>query len=298
MQAEKMRGVYPILVTPFDENSQIDETSLRNLIDFNLAAGVHGLGVALGSEVFKLSEAERERVTRIVVDQVRGRVPVVINTGAAGTDLAVFYSQAAQANGADALMVMPPTFMPVGPAENIDYFGAISAAVEIPIFIQDTSSAPVPPALARQIAERCEWVRYVKVESLPITAKVADMVAKAGDRLVVFGGGGGTYFIEEMQRGSVGTMPFCTQPEAFVEIWNLYQSGNEEAARDVFNRTVLPVNRIAAQGAGLFYHIHKEILRQRGVIRTATVRGPAPAMDELTRQDLQRVIDQCYPQRF
>ena len=297
MQAEKMRGVYPILVTPFDENSQIDETSLRNLIDFNLAAGVHGLGVALGSEVFKLSEAERERVTRIVVDQVRGRVPVVINTGAAGTDLAVFYSQAAQANGADALMVMPPTFMPVGPAENIDYFGAISAAVEIPIFIQDTSSAPVPPALARQIAERCEWVRYVKVESLPITAKVADMVAKAGDRLVVFGGGGGTYFIEEMQRGSVGTMPFCTQPEAFVEIWNLYQSGNEEAARDVFNRTVLPVNRIAAQGAGLFYHIHKEILRQRGVIRTATVRGPAPAMDELTRQDLQRVIEPGYPPR-
>jgi 4-hydroxy-tetrahydrodipicolinate synthase len=293
-----MRGVYPILVTPFDENSQLDETSLRNLIDFNLAAGVHGLGVALGSEVFKLSEAERERVTRIVVDQVRGRVPVVINTGAAGTDLAVFYSQAAQANGADALMVMPPAFMPVGPTEIIDYFGAISAAVDIPIFIQDTSSAPVPPALARQIAERCEWVRYVKVESLPITAKVADMVAKAGDRLVVFGGGGGTYFIEEMQRGSVGTMPFCTQPEAFVEIWNLYQSGNEEAARDVFNRTVLPVNRITAQGAGLFYHIHKEILRQRGVIRTAKVRGPAPAMDELTRQDLQRVIDECYPQRF
>lgn len=298
MQADTMRGVYPILVTPFDENSQLDETSLRNLIDFNLAAGVHGLGVALGSEVFKLSEAERERVTRIVVDQVRGRVPVVINTGAAGTDLAVFYSQAAQANGADALMVMPPAFMPVGPTEIIDYFGAISAAVDIPIFIQDTSSAPVPPALARQIAERCEWVRYVKVESHPITAKVADMVAKAGDRLVVFGGGGGTYFIEEMQRGSVGTMPFCTQPEAFVEIWNLYQSGNEEAARDVFNRTVLPVNRIAAQGAGLFYHIHKEILRQRGVIRTAKVRGPAPAMDELTRQDLQRVIDECYPQRF
>ena len=294
MQADTMRGVYPILVTPFDENARLDETSLRDLIDFNLAAGVHGLGVALGSEVFKLTEAEREQVTRIVVDQAAGRVPVVINTGAAGTDLAVFYSQAAQANGADALMVMPPAFMPVGPAEVIDYFRAVSAAVDIPIFIQDTSSAPVPPALALQIAEQCEWVRYVKVESLPITAKVADMVANVGDRLVVFGGGGGTYFIEELQRGSVGTMPFCTQPEAFVEIWNLYQSGNEAAAREVFNTTILPVNRITAQGAGLFYHVHKEILRQRGIIRTAKVRGPAPAMDDMTRQDLQRVIDQLY----
>ncbi len=82
--------------------------------------------------------------------------------------------------------------------------------------------------------------------------------------------------------------------DRFVEIWNLVQSGNEKAARDVFNRMVLPVNRIAAQGAGLFYHVHKEILRQRGISRTAKVRGPAPSMDELTRRDLQRVIDQCY----
>ena len=50
MQSSPMRGVYPILVTPFDEDSRIDEESLRRLIEFNLDAGVHGLGVALGSE--------------------------------------------------------------------------------------------------------------------------------------------------------------------------------------------------------------------------------------------------------
>lgn len=295
MQTDIMQGVFPILITPFDEDSQIDEDSLRRLVAFNLDAGVHGLGVALGSEVFKLSEAERERVTRIVVDQVGGRVPVVINTGAAGTDLAVYYSQTAERNGANALMIMPPAFMPTGPDEVREYFRAISRAVSIPIFIQDTSSAPVSPNLARQIAEECEWVRYIKVESLPVTAKVADMVSKAGDQLVVFGGAGGNYFIEELRRGSVGTMPFCTQPEAFVEIWNLYQRGDEAAAREVFNRKLLPVSRIAGQGVGLFYQVHKEILRQRGVIRTAKVRSPAPAMDELTRQDLQRVIEELYP---
>jgi dihydrodipicolinate synthase/N-acetylneuraminate lyase len=295
MPTDLMQGVFPILITPFDEHSQIDEDSLRRLVEFDLDAGVHGLGVALGSEVFKLSEAERERVTRIVVDQVRGRVPVVINTGAAGTDLAVYYSRTAERNGANALMIMPPAFMPTGPDEVREYFRAISGAVSLPIFIQDTSSAPVSPTLARQIAEECEWVRYIKVESLPVTAKVADMVSQAGDQLVVFGGAGGNYFVEEMRRGSVGTMPFCTQPEAFVEIWNLYQRGDEAAAREVFNRKLLPVSRIAAQGVGLFYQVHKEILRQRGVIRTAKVRSPAPAMDELTRQDLQRVIDELYP---
>ena len=101
MATATMRGVFPILVTPFDERGQIDEDSLRSLVEFNVGAGVHGLGVALGSEIFKLSEAERDHVTRIVVDQVRGRVPVVINTGAAGTDLAVHYSRAEEEDGHD-----------------------------------------------------------------------------------------------------------------------------------------------------------------------------------------------------
>ena len=66
MQADTMRGVFPSLVTPSDEESWIDEESLRGLVELNLQADVHRLGVAPGSEVFKLSEAERKQVTRIV----------------------------------------------------------------------------------------------------------------------------------------------------------------------------------------------------------------------------------------
>jgi dihydrodipicolinate synthase/N-acetylneuraminate lyase len=291
-----MRGVFPILVTPFDEAGRIDEASLRQLVEFNVTAGVHGLGVALGSEIFKFSEAERDHVTRIVVDQVRGRVPVVINTGAPGTDLAVLYSRAAEANGADALMIIPPSFMPASPPEVLDYYRAISAAVNIPIFLQDTPAAPIAPGLARQIAESCEWVRYIKVETLPIVVKVADMVNTAGDQLVVFGGAGGGYFIEEMRRGSVGTMPFCSQPEAFVEVWNRFQAGDEAGARAVFDRTIAPINRLAAQGSGIFYHVHKELLRHRGIIDTATVRSPAPPVEAMTQRELAQVLEELYPQ--
>jgi 4-hydroxy-tetrahydrodipicolinate synthase len=167
--------------------------------------------------------------------------------------------------------------------------------VSIPIFIQDTASAPVSSALARQIAEACEWVRYIKVESPPLVAKVADMAARAGDLLAIFGGAGGNYFIEELGRGAVGTMPFCSQPEAFVAIWNLFQSGDERGAREVFNRTILPINRMHEHGMGLYYHIHKEILRRRGVIRSSKVRSPAPPVDELVDHELQRLIGELYP---
>ncbi len=294
MVQQSMQGVVPILVTPFDEQARVDDESLAKLVEFNIAAGVHGLGVALGSEVFKLCEAERDHVTRVVVRAVGGRVPVVVNTGAPGTDLAVLYSQAAEANGADALMIIPPAFMPAGAGEVRAYYRALSSAVSIPIFLQDTPAAPIGPGLARQIADECEHVRYIKVETPPVTSKVADMVAHGGERLVVFGGAGGGYFIEELRRGSRGTMPFCSQPEAFVAVWSACQAGDFTAARELFDRAIAPINRIAAQGNGIFYHVHKELLRQRGIIRTAIVRSPAPPVDPSTQRELDEAIELLY----
>jgi dihydrodipicolinate synthase/N-acetylneuraminate lyase len=294
MSTRSMRGVFPILVTPFDDRSRVDEESLQRLVEFNVEAGVHGLGVALGSEVFRLSEPERHQVTRLVVEQARGRVPVVINSGAQGTDVAVHYSRMAEEAGADALMVMPPTFVPAGPEEVHEYFHAISAAVRIPIFIQDAGSPPVPASLARQIAAESECVRYIKVERTPLPDTVAEAVITAGDLITVFGGAGGDHLLAELRCGSQGTMPSCSQPEAFVEVWNRVQIGDGPGARAVFDSRIAPINRIAARGWSAFYHTHKEILRQRGIIRTARVRGPIPPMDEPSAQELQAVIGQLY----
>jgi len=295
MATDRMQGVFPILVTPFDDKGRIDEDGLVALIEFNLAAGVHGIGVAIGSEMFKFNEAERAKVTRCVIETTRKRVPVVINTGAGGTDLAVYYSSTAEDAGADALMIMPPAFLPAGPAEVVDYFRAISAAVSIPIFLQDTPVAPISPGLALRIAEECEHVRYIKVETLPVTAKVADMVGSVGERLTVFGGAGGGYFIEELRRGSRGTMPFCSQPSAFVGVWDLFRQGDERRARALFDRTIMPVNRLAAQGADIFYHVHKQLLVRQGIIRSATVRGPTVSVDDITRREIAILLDDLYP---
>jgi 4-hydroxy-tetrahydrodipicolinate synthase len=166
--------------------------------------------------------------------------------------------------------------------------------VDLPIFIQDTPATPVSGTLALRIAEQCEHVRYIKVESAPPPYKVGQAVAQAGDRLTVFGGSGGSYFVEEMRRGSVGTMPGCSQPEVFVEVWDAFQSGNEDAAREAIYRWVLPVNRLASQAPGAFYHVHKEILRRRDIIRTAKVRGPVMPLDAATERELQQTFDELY----
>lgn len=290
-----IEGVVPILITPFFDDGRIDEASLRSLIDFNVDAGIHGLGVALGSEVFKFSEAERAEIVRIVVSQTNKRVPVIINTGAAGTHLAVQHAIAAEKGGADALMIMPPTFFPVGADEIFDYYSAIDAAVSIPMILQDIPQAPISPGLALRLADNCKNIKYIKVETLPMTQKVADMAKAVTGRLTIFGGAGGVYFIEELRRGARGTMPFCSQPAEYVAVWNLFNSGDEKGARKVFNDAFIGMNRLGGQGGDLFYHAHKQLLVRRGIIRTAHVRSPTMKIDPLTQREIDDVLAEIVP---
>ena len=295
MTQSTIEGVVPVLVTPFHLDGSIDAPSLARLIDYNVAAGVHGLGIAIGSEIFKLDESERRRMTELVVAHVAGRVPVVVNTGASGTDIAVAYSRSAEQAGADALMVMPPFFLPVGPAEILDYYRRISAAVSVPIILQDIPQAPIPPGLALRIADACPNVTAIKIETLPLTTKVADMMAAAASRLTIFGGAGGGYFIEEMRRGARGTMPFCSQPAAFVEVWNRFRNGDERGARKLFDAAFSAINRLAVQNNDLFFHVHKQLLVRQGVIRTAHVRSPTVAVDDLTQREIDALLAELAP---
>ena len=283
MQGDKIQGIVPILVTPFEPDGAIDTKSLANLVEFNIAAGVHGLGVAIGSEVFKLNEAERATVIRCVVETAQGRVPIIINTGASGTDLAVHYSKAAEDAGADAVMVIPPYFMPAGADEIVDYYRRISNAIGIPIVLQDVPQAPISPGLALRLAKGA-------------TVSASDISgAMAGEALTIFGGAGGSYFIEELRRGSHGTMPFCSQPADFVAVWNLYHQGDEHQARAVFDARIMAVNRLAAQAGDIFYHVHKQLLVRQGVIRTASVRSPTMRIDPVTQREIDDLLADLVP---
>lgn len=77
-QQDKYRGVWPVMLTPFDDKREIDWESLKKLIDWYINAGVHGLFAnCQSSEMFYLSQAESMQLTRFVLDYVDGRVPVV-----------------------------------------------------------------------------------------------------------------------------------------------------------------------------------------------------------------------------
>ncbi|MCH8062939.1 MAG: dihydrodipicolinate synthase family protein [Chloroflexi bacterium] len=285
-----MRGVYPILSMPFDAQDRIDIEDLQREVEWCVRQGVHGLGIALASEIFKLSESERDQVTRVVVEQVNGRVKVVVNTGAQGSGLAVQYSRRAEELGADAVMVTPPSAMPATPDETKRYFRRISDSVDVPIFIQDVSTAPVPPGLAVQIARESENACYIKAETPPTAPRVAEVKALGGDVLIVFGGAWGYFYLEELRRGSVGTMPGAVIPEVFTMVWDLFQDGKDLEATRLFNR-YLPLIKSFGQGFGIAAYLAKEVLRIRGVFKAAHVRHPAAKPDDLAFKEIRQLVE-------
>jgi 4-hydroxy-tetrahydrodipicolinate synthase len=284
-----MRGIFPILITPFDQHEHVDVDSLRSVVDFTIGAGVHGLGIALGSEILKLTDAERTQVISVVVDQTRGRVPIVVNSGAQASLTAALFSQQAEGLGAAAVMCLPPS--PVSASEARSYFKAISDVVRIPVFIQDTLTNPVSAGLIRQIAQESDNVRYAKVESPPQPTQVQAAVTASAGLVGIFGGAGGTYLLDELRRGAIGSMPWPSQPQAFVKIWDAWQAGDERQASNVHEREIAPLALLSSAGLRLGHTVHKEILRRRGVIACALVRAPSDPLDEITTRELDALCD-------
>ncbi len=286
-----LEGVVAILLTPFDHKERVGVESLQREVEFNIHSGVKGLGVALGSEILKLTESERDLVIRTVVNQVRGRVPVVVNTGAQGTAVAIFYSKRAEELGADAIMVSPPFTSSLSGDALVSYYRDISQAVGLPIVIQDHPSGPVPPSLLPRIVQECPKALFCKVEVAPTPRRVAQAVQEAGGKLKVLGGAGGLRFISELRRGAIGTMPFASQPSAFVRVLEAFRRGRPGKASNILRTEVIPLFHLVAKQPDLVLWVQKELLVRKNIFKTACVRSPSGQPDDATREKINAVIE-------
>jgi dihydrodipicolinate synthase/N-acetylneuraminate lyase len=293
MAYKKIDGVIPILQTPYDANGNIDTDNLRREIDFNIDAGVDGMGIALASEVQLFNESERDLLVKTVVDQTNGRVPVVMNTGALGTDLAVFYSKRAEELGVDAVMLTPPGsgFGVSNPETVRQYFKEIANSVNVSVALQDVQFAQVPPQMVADLAAALPNIVACKMETPPTPARIAETVDAVQGKVTVLGGGGATFLMEELSRGSTGTMPFSTTPVEFVEIFALYKKGDIDGAANVFQTRIAPLCHLVSQAPGLAIGFHKQILKKRGIFESAQVRQPAAKPDKHTQRDIDELLE-------
>lgn len=287
-----LKGIVPILLTPFDSNGNIDKSSLCNEIEFCIHTGVDGLGIALGSEIYKLNEKERFEILDIVITSVQDRIPIIINTSAASNKIAIEYSVQAEKQGAYAVMIMPPSFMPIGQEEIFEYYTDILKSINIPLILQDIPQSPISKQLALRINNENVNAKYIKVESLPTVPRISSMYKNLKHKFNIFGGAGGNYFLEELKRGACGTMPFASQSKEFVEVFKKYNIGEKTAAKDIFDRLIAPVNRLGSTNYDIYFHIQKQILVKKGIIKNSFVRQPTLKIDNLMQEEINILIEE------
>lgn len=286
-----IRGIVPIVNTPFHDDGTLDLASQRRLVRFLVESGAHALGLfGNASEGYTLTEEERRILLRVIVKEVDGRVPLVVSSGHTGTDAAVWLSKEAQDAGAAALMVLPPYYMKTDGDGLLFYFDAISKAVSIPIMVQDApamTGVTMSPELLARLGREVEHVKLVKVEAPPTAGKIARLHALADGSLELLGGLNGHFLLEELERGAVGTMPGCDMTDAFLRVWQLWTDGDREAAWREFDR-MLPLIRYELQ-PGMGVAVMKRNLCDAGIIASARVRHPTRTLDAMDIADVRRL---------
>ena len=286
-------GVFSVLPTPFAPSGDVDQDSLRRVIDLFLADGVNGF-TALGvtSEVARLTEAERDLVLDTVLAHVNGRVPVVAGTTADGLRTCVEYSRRARQAGAAAVMISPPRMPKINSDAVARHFTDVSAAVDLPIIVQDyppISGYAMEPALLARIAREVPAARTIKLEDPPTPFKTSRILEQTNDLDVrIFGGLGGVFLLEELMAGAAGAMTGFAFPALLVEIVSLFRDGRVNDAAEVFYRSVALMRFEFQEGIGMA--IRKEVLKRRGAIAHAGIRPPGGQLDRATREALDRVM--------
>jgi len=286
------RGVFTIPCTPFTDTGALDLASLRSEIAFCVDAGAHGIVAPVAaSEAWTLTDEERRTVAEVLVETVAGRIPVVIGVSTGSAEASIIFARHAAAIGADAVIALPPSGPPASLEAIFAAFQKLSAAVTIPIFVQNIDppyGTRLPAAFVARLVRELEHVSWVKEETMPPGHAISAEIALAGTDLHgVMGGIAGRYLLDEVRRGACGTMPACEVTDVHVLIWEALAAGDERRARELFNR-LLPLLNYEARTLG----VCKAILVRRGVIATDYMRQHAGnPLDELDRRELDAILD-------
>ena len=293
MSVAELQGCIPILCTPFLEDGAIDYESLERQVDWVIGEGASGVAtLALASEGYKLTEAERDEVSQVVVARIAGRVPVVISADGAGTEIAIDRARKAEQAGASAVMVLPPSFVMPSPDSLRDYYVRVGRAVSIPVVIQDApqlTGVAMGPVLWAELAEAVDTIRYVKAEGVPQGQTLSETIDRSGERLRVFCGWGGLSMIDALERGAVGSMPAANFTRLFAEIQRLWAGGDRADAEARF-QSELPFVLWAMQSLDFSVRSCKTELAARDVFRTRELRQPWNALDAIAEDQLRRFI--------
>lgn len=294
-------GVIPPVCTPLTEDHEVDVPSLERLLAFLLESGVHGVFM-LGStsETTTLTDTQRATVIDVAVRTVGGQVPVLAGVIDPGTARTIGHARLAASLGVDGLVATGPFYIHPSPAEIIDHYRALHAAVDVPVFAYDIPQnagtkldRPTILALARQdlvIGIKDSSGNDANFRGIVLDTRDIDgFSVLTGSELTVDGA---------LAMGAHGVVPGLgnVDPAGFVRIFDAVRRGDVDLARAEQER-VYQLFGIARQ-AGDSNAGHtaaaiggfKTALMLRGVIATNVTGRPMTRLGTDATERIRRIL--------
>lgn len=291
------RGVFLITVTPFTDDGALDLESTDRMVDFALDCGVTGLTVlGIMGEATKLTADESRVFVKRVLARVAGRVPVVVGASAPGFAPMRELTESVMAQGAAGVMVAPPHTLR-SDDQIVAYFEMVQATLgdSVPWVLQDhpvATGVQMSTRVILRIIENAPGCVMLKHEDCPGLAKLSAIRAASEHGTarrvsILTGNGGGLFLTEELLRGADGAMTGFAWPEMMVGVCEAHAAGDADRAQDLFD-AYLPLARYEQQ-PGIGLAVRKHILAARGVIASAHIRRPGPALSAADVEDIVRL---------
>ncbi|HRE38525.1 MAG TPA: dihydrodipicolinate synthase family protein [Chitinophagaceae bacterium] len=288
--AFEWKGVFPALLTPFNQNEELDLQMYEKNLQAQLDAGVHGIiiGGSLG-EASTITEKEKEELTEFSVEYINGKIPVILNIAESTTKEAIQQAANAKRWGADGLMLLPPMRYKTDDRETITYFKAVAHSTDLPIMIYNNPvdyKIDTRPDMFDELVE-CANITALKESSRDVT-NLTRMKNRFGDRFKILCGVD-TLAMEELCLGADGWVAGLVDafPRETVAIYNLVKNGIIEEATKIY-RWFMPL---------LELDIHPKLVQYIKLAATQTgigseyVRAPRLLLEGEERERILKVIN-------
>jgi 4-hydroxy-tetrahydrodipicolinate synthase len=295
---ESAKGVYIIAATPFTDAGALDLESTDTMTDYYMRVGCDGMTIlGVMGEAPKLAPEESVQFAERVLKRVAGRIPVIVGVSAPGMGVMKALTDKVMAMGAAGVMIAPNAGLKTDEAIEAYYAAAIKTiGTNVPVVLQDypaLTGVNMSIGCVNRLLKNHESIKVLKHEDIPGHRKLSKVRAAeaSGDRkrrVSILVGNTALYFVQELRRGADGANTGFAYPEMLVEVCRKFFAGDDQGAEDLYD-LYLPVVRHEQQ-PGIGLALRKEILRRRGVIKSAHVRAPGMMLDADDHKELDGLL--------
>lgn len=289
MNKAPFKGVIAYPITPFDQEEKVDISLFKTLVERLVISGSHGIAPLGSTGVLPyLTDEEKEAITEATIQQVAGRVPILVGVSNLTTEKTIHHAKFAENAGADAVMIIPMSYWKLTDDEIVAHYDAVASKISIPIMAYNnpaTSGVDMSPALLKRLLE-IPNVTMIK-ESTGDIQRMHYLRKELGEE-VAFYNGSNPLALAAFAAGAKG---WCTAapnliPELNIELYNAVQNNDLETAQNLFYKQVDLLKFIVAKGLPRAVKSGLNILGENG----GQLRSPLKPLTTLETSELKEIL--------